>query len=36
MGFLTGKIVGKVEENGVCRTYLDKDYCGKDNESITV
>lgn len=32
MGFLTGKLIGNVEESDVCLTYLDKDYCGKDTE----
>jgi len=36
MGFLTGRLVGEEEESGVCRNYMDKDYCGEDGEPITV
>jgi len=36
MGFLTGKLIGKEGESDVCTTFLDKDYCGKENEKIAI
>jgi len=36
MGFLTGRLIGEEEEASVCRTFLEKDYCGEDSEPITV
>jgi hypothetical protein len=36
MGFATGKLIGSFEEMGTCADFMDKDYCGKDSEAITI
>jgi hypothetical protein len=36
MGFLTGKLIGNEEESDTCLTYMNKDYCGKETEQISV
>lgn len=34
MGFDNGKLIGDVDESGVCTNFNDKDYCGKDGVPI--
>jgi len=31
MNYDSGKIIGNISENGVCRNLDNKDYCGKDD-----
>jgi hypothetical protein len=34
MGFDAGKLVGNVNENGVCTRYMGKNYCAKEETPI--
>jgi len=34
MGFLSGKLGGNLEENGFCKTFMDKNHCAPEESAI--